>query len=114
MYSNSGNPLTKPSQFLTPGANTQQQKPLPNTPLNHNRSAYANSGGSSRLPNQQYNVQQQQQRYPNTPFPIINHNQKGFVEKMVDYLIGDGLNNRYGMVCKECFSHNGKTPTFNS
>lgn len=43
-----------------------------------------------------------------TPFPIINQNQKGLFEKIVDYLINDGPSSRYGMICKECYGHNGK------
>uniref|UniRef100_A0A2M4ASJ5 Endoplasmic reticulum junction formation protein lunapark n=2 Tax=Anopheles triannulatus TaxID=58253 RepID=A0A2M4ASJ5_9DIPT len=45
--------------------------------------------------------------YRRTPFPIINHNDKSVVEKMVDYLVGDGPNNRFAMICSECFMHNG-------
>uniref|UniRef100_U5EPS4 Endoplasmic reticulum junction formation protein lunapark n=1 Tax=Corethrella appendiculata TaxID=1370023 RepID=U5EPS4_9DIPT len=45
--------------------------------------------------------------YRRTPYPIINHNNKNVVEKMVDYLIGDGPSNRFAMICKDCFSHNG-------
>ena len=26
---------------------------------------------------------------------------------MVDYVIGDGPNNRFAMICKDCFMHNG-------
>lgn len=43
----------------------------------------------------------------NTPYPIINQNQKSLFEKVVDYLIGDGPSSRYGMICKECHGHNG-------
>lgn len=42
-----------------------------------------------------------------TPFPIINQNAKTVLEKMVDFLIGDGPSSRYGMICKECHGHNG-------
>jgi len=42
-----------------------------------------------------------------TPYPIVSQNQKSVVEKLVDYLIGDGPNSRYAMICKECFEHNG-------
>jgi len=42
-----------------------------------------------------------------TPFPIIDQRDKGVVEKMVDYLIGDGPANRFAMICKQCFGHNG-------
>lgn len=44
-----------------------------------------------------------------TPFPIVNQSQKGLFEKVVDYLINDGPSSRYGMICKECYGHNGKS-----
>lgn len=49
----------------------------------------------------------QQQMRPRTPFPILNQQNKGVLEKMVDYIIGDGPQNRFAMVCKQCFGHNG-------
>lgn len=52
-------------------------------------------------------VPQQTMPYRRTPYPIINHNQKGVLEKMVDYLVGDGANSRFAMICKECLMHNG-------
>lgn len=42
-----------------------------------------------------------------TPFPIINQHTKGVMEKMVDYLVGDGPHNRFAMICKQCYGHNG-------
>uniref|UniRef100_A0A182RJ89 Endoplasmic reticulum junction formation protein lunapark n=1 Tax=Anopheles funestus TaxID=62324 RepID=A0A182RJ89_ANOFN len=45
--------------------------------------------------------------YRRTPFPIINQNEKGVLEKMVDYLVGDGPTNRFAMICSECCMHNG-------
>lgn len=51
---------------------------------------------------------QQTMPYRRTPYPIINHNQKGMLEKMVDYLVGDGANSRFAMICKECLMHNGE------
>uniref|UniRef100_A0A182W7F9 Endoplasmic reticulum junction formation protein lunapark n=1 Tax=Anopheles minimus TaxID=112268 RepID=A0A182W7F9_9DIPT len=45
--------------------------------------------------------------YRRTPFPIINQNEKGVLEKMVDYLVGDGPTNRFAMICAECCMHNG-------
>lgn len=59
-------------------------------------------------PIQRYNiVQQTTHPHQTTPFPIINQSQKGLFEKVVDYLINDGPSSRYGMICKECFGHNG-------
>ncbi|XP_070491828.1 endoplasmic reticulum junction formation protein lunapark-A [Chironomus tepperi] len=42
-----------------------------------------------------------------TPYPIIDNSQKSVVDKMVDYLIGDGPTNRFAMICQQCFKHNG-------
>ena len=29
--------------------------------------------------------------------------------QVVEYLVGDGPNNRYALICKQCYSHNGMT-----
>ncbi|XP_075167166.1 zinc-ribbon metal-binding protein lunapark [Haematobia irritans] len=42
-----------------------------------------------------------------TPFPVVNQNDKGVFEKIVDVLIGDGPGDRFAMICKECYAHNG-------
>lgn len=44
-----------------------------------------------------------------TPYPIIDSNTKSVVDKMVDYLIGDGPANRFAMICQQCFKHNGES-----
>lgn len=56
---------------------------------------------ANRMPNSPY--------YPQirTPFPVIDQRNKGVVEKLVDYLVGDGPTNRFAMICKQCMSHNG-------
>ncbi|XP_064397769.1 endoplasmic reticulum junction formation protein lunapark-B-like [Halichondria panicea] len=43
---------------------------------------------------------------PPTPCPILPRDRTN-VDKMVEYLVGDGPNNRYALVCSECKSHNG-------
>lgn len=55
----------------------------------------------NRQPQQQVCIQQR------TPFPVINPNDKSILEKMVDFLIGDGTSSRFAMICKECHGHNG-------
>lgn len=50
----------------------------------------------------------QQRPLQMTPYPIVNQNQKGVFEKVVDYLIGEGPSSRYAMICKECHGHNGE------
>ena len=34
--------------------------------------------------------------------------ERSVLDKMVDYLIGDGPSNRYALICKNCSSHNGR------
>lgn len=53
------------------------------------------------------NYQLQNRTQVRTPFPIINQNEKGILDKILDILIGDGQASQYGMICKECFGHNG-------
>uniref|UniRef100_A0A1L8D973 Endoplasmic reticulum junction formation protein lunapark n=1 Tax=Nyssomyia neivai TaxID=330878 RepID=A0A1L8D973_9DIPT len=41
------------------------------------------------------------------PFPLIDWRERNVMERMVDYLVGDGPSSRYAMICKSCFKHNG-------
>lgn len=80
------------------------------TPTNTARSEFFNQN-SPRTP-QTTNIRNQVDRYATvqrqrTPFPIIDQNKKGVLEKMVDFLIGDGPNSLFAMICKECYGHNG-------
>lgn len=43
---------------------------------------------------------------PPQPSPILPRDRTN-LDKMVEYLVGDGPNNRYALVCSECHSHNG-------
>lgn len=86
------NARSMPQAFTTP-----QPNPYP--------SAISPAYGIQSNPNLNYRRPLPQQA---TPFPIINQNQKSLFEKVVDYLINDGPSNRYGMICKECYGHNGK------
>ncbi|OQR70710.1 protein lunapark-B-like, partial [Tropilaelaps mercedesae] len=43
---------------------------------------------------------------PRTARPILPQ-ERGAVEKMIDYIVGEGPNNRYALICKKCSSHNG-------
>lgn len=48
----------------------------------------------------------QQMPVPRLSRPILSQ-ERTIVEKLVDYVVGDGPNNRYALICKNCFSHNG-------
>lgn len=32
---------------------------------------------------------------------------RGAVDRVIEYLVGDGPQNRYALICQQCFSHNG-------
>ncbi|XP_031735331.1 endoplasmic reticulum junction formation protein lunapark-B isoform X1 [Anarrhichthys ocellatus] len=38
--------------------------------------------------------------------PILSKD-RGAVDRVIEYLVGDGPQNRYALVCQQCFSHNG-------
>lgn len=45
---------------------------------------------------------------PGPPKPIqVIPKERTTTDKFVDYLVGDGPNNRYALICKYCHSHNG-------
>lgn len=105
MMINSSTNMT-PAAFKTPAnrlnnvnsnISSLQQRLVLSTPVNQNRSIMA-SPASSALAVRSNN---------RTPYPIIDPSSKGVVDKMVDYLIGDGPSNRFAMICQECYKHNG-------
>ena len=73
----------------------QQRLNAQQTPLNPNRSLIAPTTVAAM-------------NHKRTPYPIIDNTQKTVVDKMVDYLIGDGPANRFAMICQQCFKHNGE------
>lgn len=107
MVSSSTN-MTPTNAFKTPGPrqlatvtsniNTLQQRlNAQQTPVNLNRSLMATASSVAPIRGNK-----------RTPYPIIDNNQKTVVDKMVDYLIGDGPANRFAMICQQCFKHNGE------
>ncbi|XP_076279744.1 zinc-ribbon metal-binding protein lunapark isoform X2 [Lasioglossum baleicum] len=40
------------------------------------------------------------------PRPILPR-ERNYLERLVDYIVGDGPANRYALICRQCFSHNG-------
>lgn len=43
---------------------------------------------------------------PRLSRPIVSQD-RGVVEKLVDYIVGDGPSNRYALICSNCHGHNG-------
>ncbi|KFO72260.1 Protein lunapark, partial [Cuculus canorus] len=38
--------------------------------------------------------------------PILPR-ERGVLDRVIEYLVGDGPQNRYALICQQCFSHNG-------
>lgn len=43
---------------------------------------------------------------PPLPRPVIPR-ERGVMDRVVEYLVGDGPSNRYALICRQCQSHNG-------
>merc|ERR1712203_1331638 len=43
---------------------------------------------------------------PPLPRPVLPR-ERGYMDRVVEYLVGDGPHNRYALICKQCQSHNG-------
>lgn len=76
----------------------------PKTPLSSNPNRAYVSPYNTSAPNYQLQYRTQQVK---TPFPIINQNEKKMFDKILDFLMGEGQSSQYGMVCKQCYGHNG-------
>ncbi|XP_022105552.1 protein lunapark-B-like isoform X2 [Acanthaster planci] len=51
--------------------------------------------------------QQQLMMRPQAPPRPILPRERGTVDKLVDFLVGDGPSSRYALICRHCYSHNG-------
>ncbi len=43
---------------------------------------------------------------PPLPRPVLPR-ERGYIDRVVEYLVGDGPSNRYALICRQCQSHNG-------
>merc|ERR1711983_619044 len=43
---------------------------------------------------------------PPLPRPVMPR-ERGYMDRGVEYLVGDGPHNRYALICRQCQSHNG-------
>ncbi|NXD20292.1 LNP protein, partial [Spelaeornis formosus] len=109
----------------TPSPATPKQgspkSPLPASPILQ-REAPAQSGPLERtaVPSLQSNVLPRRPGSPATSVPGMGHHppgpplarpvlpqERGVVDRIIEYLVGDGPQNRYALICQQCFSHNG-------
>ncbi len=89
---------------MSSSSSTAPKTPLSNNPTTTTTArAYVSPYGSGSSANYQLQYRTQVK----TPFPIINQNEKKFFDRILDFLMGEGQSSQYGMVCKECYGHNG-------
>ncbi|NXO08051.1 LNP protein, partial [Oriolus oriolus] len=97
------------------------KSPLPASP-NLQRETPALSGLPERIavPSLQSNVLPRRPGSPATSVPGMGLHppgpplarpvlprERGVVDRVIEYLVGDGPQNRYALICQQCFSHNG-------
>ncbi|KAK6483143.1 endoplasmic reticulum junction formation protein lunapark-like isoform X2 [Huso huso] len=130
-----GPPVTpRPGQELRQ-RNVSQKNPVPATPINPNQgvphppatpSAPSPTSAPGGPPERTLAMAAAQQNLmrrsmsPGTPVPgmglhppgpplarAILPRERGVMDRVVEFLVGDGPQNRYALVCQQCFSHNG-------
>lgn len=97
------NTVNKPKAIMDSSLVGLQTPKLPSTQMPQPKSAVAH------LPphfNPAVQMPTPMQRRPNLVRPVCAQD-RSIVEKFVDYLVSDGPNNRYALICKFCHSHNG-------
>ncbi|XP_068052039.1 endoplasmic reticulum junction formation protein lunapark isoform X2 [Anomalospiza imberbis] len=112
------NASTPPPATLKQGS---PKSPLPAAP-NLQRDSPAPSGLPERtaVPSLQSNVLPRRPGSPATSVPGMGLHppgpplarpvlprERGVVDRVIEYLVGDGPQNRYALICQQCFSHNG-------
>ncbi|KAJ8403349.1 hypothetical protein AAFF_G00351210 [Aldrovandia affinis] len=103
-----GTPVGSPRSPLAPGS-TPLLRSAPGGPPERNLSATAAQHSLMRRP-----------MSPGTPIPGMGMHppgpplarpilprERGAMDRVVEYLVGDGPQNRYALICQQCLSHNG-------
>ncbi|GBM94422.1 Endoplasmic reticulum junction formation protein lunapark [Araneus ventricosus] len=73
-----------------------------------NISPRGTSPGALGAPGQTLTITASPVRPPAPPMPRpVLPRERTFMDRLVDYLVGDGPSNRYALICRQCQSHNG-------
>lgn len=83
----------------------QQRIPLPTAYCNKNNNLNSNLVNTSLPMTSAAPIVQRR-----TPFPVIDEGSRSAVDRILDFILGDGPQNRVGMICKHCHRHNGMLP----
>ncbi|XP_061546988.1 endoplasmic reticulum junction formation protein lunapark-B isoform X1 [Phycodurus eques] len=69
-------------------------------------SAAGHQGGAARIPCSPIPGVGLHPPGPPLARPVLPR-ERGALDRVVEYLVGDGPQNRYALICQQCFSHNG-------
>ncbi|XP_030558406.1 endoplasmic reticulum junction formation protein lunapark-A [Drosophila novamexicana] len=76
--------------------------------LNNNINSSVMSSQMQLLSTPQLRAEQELRR--RTPFPVVDESSRSALDRIVDFIVGDSPQNRFGMICKQCHRHNGMLP----
>nr|XP_057938910.1 endoplasmic reticulum junction formation protein lunapark-A [Doryrhamphus excisus]XP_057938911.1 endoplasmic reticulum junction formation protein lunapark-A [Doryrhamphus excisus]XP_057938912.1 endoplasmic reticulum junction formation protein lunapark-A [Doryrhamphus excisus] len=117
-------PVVAPAAVVAnPGSSVAARPPLASGPTYPGRSSHSAPGGPPERRLSAMAAQQSLMRKPLTPGtpapgfgmhppgpplarPVLPR-QRGAVDRIVEYLVGDGPQNRFALICQQCLSHNG-------
>lgn len=98
----------QPSQrSVTPYSSVYRNNNNNNTTLNSSIASTQSMTLTSASP-QMRAVQELRRR---SPFPIVDERSRSAIDRIVDFIVGDTPQNRFGMICKACHAHNGNKAT---
>lgn len=112
-----------PPVMVNPANAAAARPPLASGPTYPGRSSHSAPGGPPERSLSAIAAQQSLMRKPvtpGTPVPGVGMHppgpplarpifprERGAMDKVIEYLVGDGPQNRYALICQQCLSHNG-------
>ncbi|XP_042350933.1 endoplasmic reticulum junction formation protein lunapark-A [Plectropomus leopardus] len=112
-----------PPVVVNPASGAAARPPLASGPTYPGRSSHSAPGGPPERSLSAIAAQQSLMRKPVTPGtpvpgvgmhppgpplarPVVPR-ERGAMDRVIEYLVGDGPQNRYALICQQCLSHNG-------
>ncbi|XP_070832774.1 endoplasmic reticulum junction formation protein lunapark-A isoform X2 [Chaetodon trifascialis] len=112
-----------PPVMVNPASGVAARPPLASGPNYSGRSSHSAPGGPPERSLSAIAAQQSLMRKPvtpGTPVPGVGMHppgpplarpvlprERGAMDRVIEYLVGDGPQNRYALICQQCLSHNG-------
>ncbi|XP_034550516.1 endoplasmic reticulum junction formation protein lunapark-A [Notolabrus celidotus] len=112
-----------PTLVVNPASGAAARPPLASGPTYPGRSSHSAPGGPPERSLSAMAAQQSLMRRPvtpGTPVPGVGMHppgpplarpvfprERGAMDRVIEYLVGDGPQNRYALICQQCVSHNG-------